>query len=238
MAVFLRTVLLGGLVGIAGWWTWFFQTKINEHQAELEVRDAQILEQAREIESLSEENAQLEMALWLSKVDHRVAEIEVVDQVPSADDPEQVETRLRFVELSPEGEPLGEPREIVVKGSRIYLEALVIKFDDSFVEAGDALRGTSVCIFKRVFGENQKPSEGTPLDESGTRPLPYSGDELPDPLFAGMWEQFWDYANDPEMARAKGVRAVHGEAPFTEARPGRRYKIELRASGGLSIQPD
>jgi len=31
------------------------------------------------------------------------------------------------------------------------------------------------------------------------------------------------------------VRAIHGEAPFMELRPCKSYRVELRASGGLSI---
>jgi hypothetical protein len=35
-----------------------------------------------------------------------------------------------------------------------------------------------------------------------------------------------------------GVRAIHGEAPFIELRPGKTYRIELRASGGLTLVPE
>ena len=44
--------------------------------------------------------------------------------------------------------------------------------------------------------------------------------------------------NDPELAASKGVRAIHGEAPFIELREGKTYRIELRSSGGLSIQAE
>ncbi len=44
------------------------------------------------------------------------------------------------------------------------------------------------------------------------------------------------YANDPELAASKGVRAIHGEAPSIELREGKTYRIELRSSGGLSIK--
>ena len=55
---------------------------------------------------------------------------------------------------------------------------------------------------------------------------------------AELWRRFWDYANDRELAERAGLRAVHGEAPFIELRPGGRYSVELRASGGLSIRPE
>ena len=54
----------------------------------------------------------------------------------------------------------------------------------------------------------------------------------------GLWARFWDYANDPELAREKGVRAAHGEAPSIQLRPGKSYRVELRASGGISVVPE
>ena len=68
-------------------------------------------------------------------------------------------------------------------------------------------------------------------------PAPYASDDVPE-LYAELWSRFWDYANDPEAAAAKGVRAIHGEAPFIELRPGQTYRVELLASGGLTIKPE
>jgi hypothetical protein len=50
-----------------------------------------------------------------------------------------------------------------------------------------------------------------------------------------LWSRFWDYANDAEAAAKLGVRALGGDAPYTELRPGMVYPLELRASGGLTI---
>jgi hypothetical protein len=77
-----------------------------------------------------------------------------------------------------------------------------------------------------------------PLDDAGVQPLAYGGDETPDPLYRELWGEFWELANDPTRARERGVRAIHGEAPFIEARPGKSYRVELRASGGLSIRAE
>ena len=53
-----------------------------------------------------------------------------------------------------------------------------------------------------------------------------------------LWPRFWDYANDVELAREKGVRAAHGEAPSIQLRTGKSYRIELRSSGGMSVVPE
>lgn len=266
---FLRTLVFAGLVLLAGWWTLYLRARLGEGKRELAVREERIAELAGlvqekdgAIESLSGEVRQkgeqiaalsqdleasearareLEAALALLKVDHRLAHIEVLDQQvePGAtpDDPERVRTRVRFTELDAEGQPIGEGRELEIEGRRIYVESLVIKFDDRFVEQSDALRGTSICLFRRLFGEEQRPNEGVPLDAEGVQPIVYSGDD-PNPLHGLLWRRFWDYANDPDLARSQGVRAIHGEAPFIEMRPGKTYRVELRSSGGLTIQAE
>ncbi len=255
----IRTGLLAAVVALIGWWTMFLRGELLSHEKEVEQRDAQIAdltgdieekvqllqEQTAAIEGLTADLAesqaqveQLELSLWLSKVDHRLARLEVLDQGPSPDAPERLITRVRFQDLDDTGEPAGPAREITIDGKVIYIEGLVIKFGDEYVEAGDSLRGTSVAVFKRVFSEHQAPSEGTELDQPRTHPLPHRGDELPDPFYDDLWRNFWNYANDPELAASKGVRSIHGEAPSMELRPGKTYRIELRASGGLSIQAE
>ena len=188
-------------------------------------RDATIAEQE---DTISEQA----LALRHLKIDRRLARLEVLDQ--GDDGAGGVQTRVRFIETGADGEALGEPVEAVLPGRMVYIESLVMKFDDSYVEQGDVWRGASVCLFRRMFSEGQKPSEGTILDPEGMQPLAYGDDEPQSPL-APVWRRFWDYANDPAAAASLGVRAVHGEAPFIELREGASYEVELRASGGLSL---
>lgn len=257
-----RTLLLGGLVVVAGWWTFFLREKLQAGDRELEAsqarvealdsevrqgkarieeldrtlgeRDETIRAQSATIDAQEEEIQALDAALDLLKVDHRLAEIRVEGQ--EADAEGRVRTRVRFVELGPDGEPLGAGVEAVVEGRTVYVETLVIKFDDRFVQEGDALRGTSICLFRRLFGENQRPIDGVELDTAGEQPLVYAGDNAEPALHRDLWNRFWEYANDPELAHERGVRAIHGEAPFIELREGKRYRVELRSSGGLTIR--
>ena len=73
------------------------------------------------------------------------------------------------------------------------------------------------------------------LDAVGSRPAAYRGGEKISELEQKIWDQFWEFANDPAKAREAGVRAAHGEAPSIKLMPGKRYKILLRASDGLTI---
>ena len=89
-----------------------------------------------------------------------------------------------------------------------------------------------------MFGEYQEPSEGFPLDAAGSRPAVYSQGNEMSPMERDIWANFWKYANNPARARQNGVRAAHGEAPSIRVEPGKRYRLELRASAGLTIVPE
>jgi len=242
---FALILLLSAMTGVAGWWTYNNQqhvrdaVELTKTRAEISQLERDLRESNRLAEARAQDIQDLRVRLALLKVDHRVARIEVVDQEKSADDPNVIETTVRFIEFDSDGNPVGPEQEITIAGRRLYLETLVIKFDDDYVEAGEHLRGTSVCLFKRIFSERVAPVNGVEIDQPGTHPSPYQEGDGADVAFqAELWSKFWDYANDPEAAKAKGVRAIHGEAPFIEMREGKSYRVELRASDGLSIRAE
>ncbi|HRV82058.1 MAG TPA: hypothetical protein P5218_11500 [Planctomycetota bacterium] len=237
---FFLVLILATLTGIAGWWTVFLKGQIDGFHQDLEAKNEEIAQLNDDLQVSEAKRRELELSNHLLKIDHRVARIQVVEQGPDPENPEHELTTIRFQELDEAGAPIDEGQLITVEGNKVYLETLVIKFEDQYIEGGDFLRGSSVCLFKRVFGEEQKPSEGHPIDSKGVHPHPYanSGDGADDLYYAELWQRFWDYANDPELAEAKGVRTMHGEAPFVQTKPGKVYRVELRASGGLSITPE
>ena len=264
--VFLRTTVLLGLLLLGGWWTLVLRSKLTAGErtleertaelesarqdlearteeiqrlgTELEAREATIARQEADLAQKEREIQALELANRLLKVQHRLARIEVLAQGASTEDPDSVRTTVRFTELGPDGEPIGPGKTLTIEGKTLYVESLVIQFEDRYVEQGDALRGTSLCLFRRLFGEDQSPSEGLPLDSAGQQPIVYGGDTTGEPVHRALWERFWDYANDPDLARELGVRALQGEAPFIEARPGKSYRLELRSAGGLVIEAE
>ena len=258
VTLFLLTLCIGGAVALGGWWTLFLRERFGDNEAELAERqqriellteevsakdahidqlDGEILVLDERVDNLEQDVVRLETSLQLIKVDHRLAELEVLEQFPDPEDPEKTISRVRFVEFDVDGVALGEPKDFEIRGKSVYVETLIVKFEDSLVESGDPLRGSSICLFRRLFGEDQEPSQGEAIDTAGTQPLVYGGDTLPDPSIEALWRDFWDLANDPDQAQERGVRAMHGEAPFIEVRPGKKYQLTLRASGGLSIKP-
>jgi hypothetical protein len=220
------------------------KAKLAEQEAQLQGLTEQLETKKREVEQLGKDLAasreqvqRLQTAMKLLKVDHRVAQISVLSQQGSAEDGD-LATKFSFVELNPQGQPLEQPRVFTVAGDVLYVDAWVVKFSDEFVELGDPLRATSVCLFRRVFGEKQQPKEGFQLDQAGTLPAAYRNGGKPSDFEQQIWERFWDYANNPAEAQKAGVRAAHGEAPSIKLLPGKHYRVELRSSGGLSVVPD
>ncbi len=238
-----RTVLAAGFVGVIGAGSYYGYSEYTKHERALATATAEAMQLKSELRSLSDElkkkNEQIEKmetSLRLLKTDQRLAQLRVVG-IDRDDETKAVTSRLEFVELSPNGEPISRPKSIELPGQQIYIDNWVVKFDDQYIEKGDVQRGTSLCLFKRIFSDQVKPSEGISLDEIGMRPQAYGRGGKISQFEEELWRDFWQFANDPAKAEAKGIRAANGEAVSIQVEEGKSYNIELRASGGLSITP-
>lgn len=236
----LRTFLATALAGVLGYGGWIAYQTYNAHELALQAKDEQLAQNKAQIDALNIDVAakaaqieRLETAMQLLKVDERVAQIVVVDQAAGPDG-ERVQTRIRFSEVDKEGNPIGDAKTMTIDGDIAYLDAWVVKYLDEHVEQADPLRATSVCLFRRIFGEFQQPTEGFIIDAQGSRPSAYGGSEMSE-FEREIWANFWEYANDPDRAKEAGIRAAHGEAPSIKLQLGKLYRVQLRASDGLSI---
>ncbi len=149
-------------------------------------------------------------------------------------------TDFRFVEYGPDGTAL-PARDFRIQGTVAYFDALVIKFDREHVKAGDALRGKSIFLFRRIFGEHQKPAEGFPVDGTnapGGVPVPAAYRLSPGRVGdfeRELWADFWRLTADEAYQKAMGVRASHGEAAYTKLEPGKTYRLVIENAGGITI---
>lgn len=189
------------------------------------------------ITELEQELQTRELQLDFLRARKRVARVEVLGQEERPDQPGGMSTRLRFYEVGPDGQALNGGQELEIAGDTAYFEALIIKFDDDFVANNDLIKGSSLLLFRRIFGEYQAPSDGFPLDAVGQYPQSYSPEHADDSFHRDLWARFWEYALNPSVVRESGVRAMHGEAPFIKLEPGHNFELELRSSGGLTIRP-
>lgn len=203
---------------------------------QLVAKDERIGALNRDLELKQEQIDRLEVSMSLLKVDKRLARLTAVDQGTDSATNEKF-TDVEFVELNAEGKPLGEPRKFRIKGDMVYLDSWLVKFDDKYTQDADLERGVSLVLFRRIFGEKQQPSEGFPLDETNSRPQAYARGQETE-LEKKIWGDFWGIANDEAKAKELGIRAAHGEAVYIRMQKGKSYKVQLRASDGLSVVPE
>lgn len=248
----IRTVLAATVVGASGygWYTLSYApnqklataaaelTEARQVVGELEIKAVEREEQIASMETeLAEQTAELDRldtALHLLKIDQRVAELRVIDQEGEGDD---TLTTVEFVETAPDGKVIGAVQRFTVPGDRVYVEYLVVKFDDELVEQANVERGTAIALFQRVFGNLQKADDGFTLDEPGTQPTAYARGGAPSEFEQRFWDNFWELAHDPAELKRLGVRALQGNAPFFKVQPGETYRLLLRTSGDFTMSP-
>jgi hypothetical protein len=231
-----RNVALVGLTGVLGTAGFVTYNKFTKDERMLLESQREVAKLTSLVQEQEAKLAHLSTSIRLLKVDQRLATIEILNQKPDSLTGKTL-TTLRFTEVNPEGVPLSDPREFNVIGSTVYIDNWVVKFEDKYVEEADIIRGTSLTLFRRVFGDDERPNEGYALDEVGSRPGAYARGGQASDFEKEIWSDFWSFANDPLKAKDKGIRAAHGEAVSIKAEVGKTYRIVLRASDGLSIIP-
>ncbi len=175
------------------------------------------------VQRLQEERSRLVEYAERLTASRRVAQVDVLDR--RIDEKGRPITALRWQEIG-EGGALATPQTIEVLGKSAYFEAQVIKFEFQRVREGDAVRGASLAVFRRIFGELEPPEDGDPLP-------PPSGVS---PDHAAMWRRFWEIVNDPKLAAEYGIRVAQCEAPSVPLEPGQTWEVTLDAAGGLNVQ--
>jgi hypothetical protein len=212
------------------------QAELNTAIENLKTTQADLADREQEIVELNERVARIELAMRLLKVRRRLARLTVLDQREDADAGLPV-SKIEFVELNDDGQPIGAARQFDIRGDLVYVDYLRVTFDDKYVEQSDLDRSTAICLFQRIFGEHQEAVDGYQLDEVGTRPTAYArGTEMSD-FEQKIWDDFWLIANDPARAAELGIYAAHGAAVSMRVKPGAKYELELRSTGDITIRP-
>ena len=82
-----------------------------------------------------------------------------------------------------------------------------------------------------------RPEEGFIIDKQGQAPELYAEKHAPNGFEEDLWKRFWELANNEKLAKDRGVRAIHGDAPYIRVQSGRVYEVLLRSTGELIITP-
>ena len=188
-------------------------------------------ERSRRLEA-ERKTEQLKRVVERLTADRRVADVIVTDRSSSGG---ATKTTLLFVEYARDGSTLPAKR-FTIDGDVAYLDAMVIKFDGKFVEENDPLRGRSIALFTRLYGEKQPPEKGYRIDDPDQIPDVYRGaDPYVMDFERELWKNFWKLADDESYRKEMGVRVAQGEAVYTRFQPDRLYTLTLESNGGINI---
>ncbi len=221
----IKLVGLAAVAGAAGGSAWWYQSKQT-------AKDRQIAEQQQQIEYLEDVADRLSL-------EERVARIVVTDQDRSADG--TLETDLLFFDVGPDGKEL-PAKAFTVRGERVHVSALLIRFDEEKVKAGEQLRGRTIAFWDKIHGSAVPPEEGQMLDETGEAPRVYAGnpaarglDKERAAFEADLWTRFWEIASDTALANEEGAKVAFGQDVFGVFSPDQVYTITLQGNGGLTL---
>ncbi len=187
----------------------------------------------RRVAKLEDEKRALDSIITHLTGERRVADLIVTDRHVGSDGVPV--TSLLFVENGRNGEDL-PPKKFTVRGQFIHVDAMVIKFATEDVKANDLLRGRSLVLFTRIFGDRQAPADAEPIDAPGEVPAVYRDS---DPLVAQaelkLWTDFWHLAADPAYAAQQHVRVANGQGVWGMFDENRLYTLTLENNGGLNL---
>jgi hypothetical protein len=128
------------------------------------------------------------------------------------------------------------PKVFTIEGKLAHVDAMVIKFDRHFVEEGDPIRGHSIALFTKIYGDKQSPASATSIDEKGKIPDVYRD---ADPKLASfeqdLWSNFWRLADDDVYRKEKGVRVAMGQGVWGMFEQDKLYRVTLESDGGLNL---
>jgi hypothetical protein len=205
--------------------------------------DKQILEW--DLEKALRENKDLQNAISNLTGDQAIAYVDVIRRVDNQKGGIHVE--LIFSETED-----GNPEKVIrsekamAYGDETYFDASVVVFNDEVIKKG----GKSLYLWKRIFGSSQPPEQGHPLSSPDDDPMSYeSYKEVTKAcdLWIGdwfrltnnaelFWAEIWDAKESPSPDSM--ISARQGDAVRMRLEEGKRYKITIKNTGQILIQPD
>ncbi len=188
---------------------------------------------SKQIEQLQDEKRQIQEVVTRLSEENRVADILVSHQDIDAKGIKH--TTLLFVEYDKQGNAL-PARSFTIEGDNAHIDALIIKFERGFIADNDALRGHSIALFTRIYGDHQSPADALMIDSPGRIPDIYKGtDPRVSEFETSLWKDFWRLYDDKAYREARGVRALGGHGLWGPFLPQRLYTITLESAGGMSM---
>ncbi len=180
-----------------------------------------------------EEYRVLRQVIERLSAESRIAEV-LVTQSRLNEETQKIETTIKFLEYDTDGKPLAA-RYLTFQGNIIQFQALVIRFQDTLVTAGDKVRGKSAYLFLRAFILDKENTQVFDLTEINTVPAGYKVPGVKSEFEDKLWQEFWRYALEPKARERAGIKNAQIEAPGSMFLPGTIYTLKIEHDGGLRI---
>jgi len=223
-----RTVMMLAVAGGLGYVAWFGYNHYILPGIEAKGAIAELETLRGEFATVTAEKDRLATSLKLLKLDKRAAFVEVMEK--GVDDQKQPYLEVRFTEVDPEGNPIGAAKDFTLQGETFFIDTWMAKFKDRYIEEADGLRGASLFKFKRIFGAQS-------LEHTSSEVPEFYKQKAVSDFEKQIWSDFHAVCNDPGRQDELGIRAVGGQAPHIKAEEGRTYKVTIRATGDISLNP-
>lgn len=165
--------------------------------------------------------------------DSRIAEV-LVTRSTYNETTQKIETTIKFLEYDTQQKPL-PARYFTFQGNLIQFQALVIRFEDELVQAGDKVRGKSAYLFLRAFMLDEQNTQVFNITKINQIPQGYKIPGVEDEFEKKLWEEFWHYALDPKARERARIKNAQIEAPGSMFLAGTIYTVRIEHDGGIRI---
>jgi hypothetical protein len=183
---------------------------------------------SKSIHDLFENNKKLKVAIANLTREDQIGYAKVIGQ-QTIDG--KLYTTLKFVETA-RGNQLEKvlEQEYTIEGDVVFFDALIVTFNVEDVMSG---KKRALYLWRRVYGETMAPADGYPIEMETQTPKRYAKllEELDAPEQAMFWDSVWQLADDPDMLKKHGIKAVYGNAVYKKLSPGLIYVFKISANG-------
>jgi len=183
---------------------------------------------SKSIHDLFENNKKLKLAIENLTREEQIGYAKVLRQ-ETIDG--KLYTTLKFVETA-RGNQLKKvlERDYTIEGDVVFFDALIVTFNNADVMTGEK---RALYLWRRVYGEKMAPSDGLPIEMEARAPKRYADflAQLSLPEQEMFWDAVWRLADDPDVLKKHGVKAVYGNAVYKKLRPGLIYVFKISANG-------
>lgn len=185
------------------------------------------------IDQLLNENEELRTAITNLSQENKIGYAKVLSQEHREG---VLYTKLLFVETDPEDFTRHLLRkEYEVTGDVVFFDMLTVTFGNELVKDGTE---RAMYMWRRLYGENQPPAQGFPIEIEGQPSPRYAQlcEELSIENGQLFWDEIWKLSNNPKRLESLGIRGVIGKVVYRELKPGLIYVFKISAAGAVDSE--